>query len=182
MPKYVDDIEMESCVCGACGITWAMPRDYLNARRKDGKGFSCPNGDSRAYCTTTEDRLRRELEQKERELTNARSRAMTAEHECQQITKAHKKMRSRVMNGVCPCCNRTFSNLREHMKTQHSDFSEKASLSVLRMAFGMTQGAVADEASVRAYHVSLYERDKPVPSHVKTRLEAWISTHESEQP
>ena len=64
-----------------------------------------------------------------------------------QVSKAHKRMRERVMNGVCPCCNRTFQNLREHMKSEHADFGTVQTLAALRQAFGMTQEAVAKEAA-----------------------------------
>jgi hypothetical protein len=29
------------------------------------------------------------------------------------------KIKNRVGNGVCPCCDRSFTNLRRHMSTQH---------------------------------------------------------------
>jgi len=32
------------------------------------------------------------------------------------------KIKRRVQHGVCPCCNRTFSNLASHMKTKHPEF------------------------------------------------------------
>jgi hypothetical protein len=41
-------------------------------------------------------------------------------------TKGHvtrkKRQLERVASGVCPCCNRSFVNLRRHMKTQHPEF------------------------------------------------------------
>lgn len=40
---------------------------------------------------------------------------------------ATKRLSNRVKNGVCPCCTRSFHNLREHMKTQHPDFKAPAS-------------------------------------------------------
>lgn len=32
------------------------------------------------------------------------------------------RIKNRVKNGVCPCCNRTFENLARHMQAKHSDF------------------------------------------------------------
>ena len=34
-----------------------------------------------------------------------------------------KKFIERTGNGVCPCCKRSFTNLRRHMNTKHPNFS-----------------------------------------------------------
>jgi hypothetical protein len=33
------------------------------------------------------------------------------------------RIKNRVKNGVCICCNRSFSDLHQHMLTKHPDFS-----------------------------------------------------------
>lgn len=33
------------------------------------------------------------------------------------------RLKKRIAAGVCPCCNRSFANLREHMAGQHPDFT-----------------------------------------------------------
>jgi 4-hydroxy-3-methylbut-2-en-1-yl diphosphate synthase IspG/GcpE len=38
------------------------------------------------------------------------------------------ELAKRAKAGVCPCCNRTFSNMAEHMKKQHADFDGKVDL------------------------------------------------------
>lgn len=35
-----------------------------------------------------------------------------------------KAQTTRVKNGVCPCCNRSFQNLKRHMNTKHPNWSE----------------------------------------------------------
>lgn len=35
------------------------------------------------------------------------------------------KVKNRVKNGVCPCCNRSFSDLRRHMESKHPDYNLK---------------------------------------------------------
>lgn len=37
------------------------------------------------------------------------------------------RMKNRVGNGVCPCCNRHFKNLQGHMKTKHPEFKDSES-------------------------------------------------------
>jgi hypothetical protein len=31
----------------------------------------------------------------------------------------------RIGNGVCPCCNRSFTNLRRHMTTKHPEYPKE---------------------------------------------------------
>lgn len=175
MAQFVDNEWLESMVCGKCGIHWAAPAHFLEERRSDGKTFWCPNGDPRVYRESTEDKLKRELERKQQVIDAANARAATAEREKSTISKAHKRMRIRVMNGVCPCCDRTFQNLMKHMQTQHPDFAKTTKmLQTIRSAFGMTQGDVAKEAHVNTNYVSLYERDKEVPAYAKARLDEWV--------
>jgi hypothetical protein len=40
-----------------------------------------------------------------------------------QTTKARNQL-ERVGNGVCPCCTRSFTNLRRHMATKHPGFKK----------------------------------------------------------
>jgi DNA-binding XRE family transcriptional regulator len=174
--QYVENEWLESCHCGKCGITWAMPTVFLAARRQDGKTFYCPNGDPRVFRESSEDRLKKELE-RQRQITEAeQARAARIERERDQVARAHQRMRQRVMNGVCPCCNRTFQNLMQHMKTEHA---ADLNVGTLRQAFGMTQAAVADEAGVDPAHVSMYERGKPVVGWAKSALDGWVDRHAS---
>jgi DNA-binding transcriptional regulator YiaG len=164
--------------CCNCHVQFAMTEELYQRRLKDRNWFYCPNGHSQHYTGPTEvQKLRSELERKQEMLNAATARANSAQQQKNSILKAHRKMRVRVMNGVCPCCNRTFQNLMSHMKTQHPDFVGMRSLLVLRTAFGMSQQDVAHEAGVTAPYVSMYERQRPVPPYARSRLDAWIEEH-----
>lgn len=168
--------EVEQC-CN-CGMSFAMTADFKRRRLKDRESFYCPSGHRQHYIGKTEEqKLKEELERKQQMLDAAQARAVTAERDGEIVAKAHRKMRTRVMNGVCPCCNRTFQNLLMHMKSEHPDFKETMNLSMLRAAFCMTQAAVAKEAGVNAASVSLYEREHPVPTYAKQRLDNWVESH-----
>ena len=182
MARFVENEWLETHTCGKCGIVWAMPRRFIDARREDKATFYCPNGDPRVFSESTAERLRRDLERERQVREAAEARAGKAEHGLAQVTTAHRKMRQRVMNGVCPCCNRSFGNLREHMKTEHPDFGNVLTLFALRQAFGMTQAAVAREAGVHGGHVSNYERGKHVAGYAKDRLDAWMEKQRAMQP
>jgi DNA-binding XRE family transcriptional regulator len=164
--------------CGECGVQFAFTEEFYRRRKEDRKTWYCPNGHPRHFTGPSEEsKLRQELERKEQMLSAAQARAATAEQERQQVARAHKKMRERVMNGVCPCCNRTFQNLMQHMRSEHPDFDSIRTMHTLRIAFGMTQADVAREAGVDTAHVSLYERDKPVAGYAKQRLDSWLEMH-----
>lgn len=178
MAQYVDQQWMETHVCGNCHIAFAAPADFWARRRNDRKSWFCPNGHERHFTGPTDaEKLRSELDREKQVREAAEARAGKVEQNLAQITKAHRKMRERVMNGVCPCCNRSFANLREHMKSEHADFGTAKTLFALRQAFGMTQAAVAREAGVDTTYVSFYENEKNLPAYAKERIEAWLNQH-----
>ena len=178
MSTFSDNVWFEVEHCYKCSMAFAMPSDFKRNKLKDRSTFYCPSGHPQYYIGQTEEqRLKKELEQKAKLLEAANDRVDVVKRERDHITKAHVKMRSRVMNGVCPCCNRTFQNLMSHMKSEHPEFRDIKTVAALRAAFGMTQADVAREAGVHAVHVSLYERDKPVSRYIKNRLEAWADRH-----
>lgn len=164
--------------CYKCGVTFAMTADMDRRRRNDHEKFYCPNGHGQAYLGKTEaQKLREELDAQTRRLENARQNVERVRHERDAVAKAHRKMRARVMNGVCPCCNRSFANLRQHMQGEHPEFGKPQTVRALREAFGLTQAQVADEAGVKMPYVSLYERGKPVPVDARDNLEWWLDQH-----
>lgn len=165
--------------CCNCGVSFAMTADFKRRRLEDRKIFYCPAGHGQHYTGKTEaQRLKDELERKNQMLDAANARAATAEQEKSRVSKSHKIMRARIVNGVCPCCNRTFQNLLMHMKSEHPDFKAAMSLQTLRNSFGMTQAAVAAEAGVHPVHVSLYERERPVSARAKQRISDWLDRHD----
>lgn len=129
-------VQMHTICCCVCGMEFAVPDGWYRARlRGDGgnRGFHCPNGHAQHFVgKTAEERLREELQRaeakaaQERTLREAAERSATAQRA--QTTKAkneNKRLRTRVANGVCPCCNRTFGNLARHMSAKHPDFQHK---------------------------------------------------------
>lgn len=175
MASFVENQWLATEICCNCGMLFAMPADVQRRRREDHKSFFCPAGHGQHYTGPTEaDKLRREVEREREVREAAETRAGKAEQNLAQVARAHRKMRERVMNGVCPCCNRSFGNLREHMKTEHADFGGARTLLELRQAFGMTQAAVANEAGVPQPVVSAFERGKPVSRQASERLQAWL--------
>lgn len=118
--------------CGKCGVDWAQPERFTEERRKDGKRFYCPNGHPREFRESDVDRLKRELaaakgnerwyqQQSERLRVERdhleRSRAATRGH----LTRTKK----RIADGLCPCCDRFFDNVKLHMTVEHPDYEHE---------------------------------------------------------
>jgi len=118
--------------CPTCGVAHMFPRAlYDTARRSKKNGaIYCPNGHGWHYnIDTPEDQLRRErdllkqrLAQKDDQISLLHAQKTSAERSLT-ATKGHlTKVRTRISQGVCPCCHRTFSNMARHMTAKHPQF------------------------------------------------------------
>lgn len=112
----VDWVQME---CGECGILFCVPDGWHRERKERGTGWTCPNGHGRVYRETDVQRLKRELAAKEEQLRFEQERVARAERQLTSARGQLTRVKNRVRNGVCPCCNRTFQNLMRHMASQH---------------------------------------------------------------
>lgn len=115
---------MESCY--RCKVWHAVPETlYRTAQQRPGKvEVFCPNGHGYVYqkgesveeiLRRENDRLKQQLAQKDDQIIEALDERDKVKHD---LTAVKKKM-TRVANGVCPDCNRSFANLGRHMETKH---------------------------------------------------------------
>jgi NMD protein affecting ribosome stability and mRNA decay len=141
MPKtatitYESELVVETC-CN-CGVPFAIHRPQYDQLQESGKTFYCPAGHPQHY--TRNQRLADELEKLKRELevaqedveywnNQAEAQALAA-REARRAAGTAKasltRLRKRVANGVCPCCNRQFTNLGRHMATKHPEYQGEA--------------------------------------------------------
>lgn len=127
--------EQEFHNCPSCFVYYSAPKSLFAARRADGEYFYCPNGHRLSYKDNENDKIRRERDRLKQEaarlegsVTYHREQREAAERRAAAARGQVTKIKRRVNNGVCPCCNRTFGNLLRHMQTQHADFvAEEAS-------------------------------------------------------
>ena len=119
---------LEAITCWVCGIEFGLPQIYLRNRRVDGKGFRCPNGDHISFGESDADKLRRErdllqqrLAEKDDAIARQREQRLAAERQVVAAKGQITRLKKRANAGVCPCCNRTFSNMARHMQTKHPD-------------------------------------------------------------
>lgn len=182
MAQFSEDQWFNVIHCYKCSMAFGVPVEFDKERLKRRDSFWCPAGHQQHYIGETEEqKLRREVERKTQQVEAANARANAANQQRDAVSKAHRKMRLRVANGVCPCCNRTFQNLLSHMKTEHPDFATFKQLATLRQVFGMTQADVAGEAGVNASHVSQYERGRPTAGYAQRAIEGWLARYQMQE-
>lgn len=111
----------------SCGLTYAVPETWRVERTRDHKTFYCPNGCNRHYPGESDiDRLKREKEQTalglQAKLNEANHARIVAEKARDKAVRDKRKVERRIAHGVCPCCNKTFADVSQHMITEHKDF------------------------------------------------------------
>ncbi len=117
----------QTCIYARCGIVFAMTKEATDLRKRDHSIFFCPNGHEQHYSGESdlekETRLRKEAEQR---ILQSQAATNEARHEAEVLKRqiaAGKgqltRVKNRIARGVCTCCNRTFQNLANHMKTEH---------------------------------------------------------------
>lgn len=120
-----------SIVCCQCAVQFFMPNALYNQRKEDRKLFYCPNGHGQHFTETEVQKLKKQLEAAERQrkwAEEARDSALRDRDHAQKAARTVRghmaRLRKRVGNGVCPCCSRSFVNLRRHIATKHPEFTE----------------------------------------------------------
>lgn len=136
--KFTGDADLIAVSCSSCHITYAIPESLNRAAlrwrgdRSDGRGWKlcCPLGHTWWYIGETalerEKRLRQQTEdrarwaeqrlQAERDLREDTERRLSAQKG------ATTRAKRRHAAGVCPCCHRSFKQLRNHMAAKHPDY------------------------------------------------------------
>lgn len=121
---------LESIECGGCGTTFAINSALYRQWRENGASVRCPNPACKwKEMVVTESevaKLTKQLADSERRLQFQTDMRRAAEAETARVEKARRRLEKRVANGVCPCCQRSFVNLRRHIAAKHPDFTTEA--------------------------------------------------------
>lgn len=119
--------------CYSCKVEFMMA-DHTHAvamEKREKFNFCCPYGHEQHYVSGESelDKLRRErdrLKQNEAWYNDALKDAREARDLAERRRAAAKgqitRLKKRAAAGVCPCCNRTFSDLARHMAGKHPEF------------------------------------------------------------
>lgn len=115
--------------CAACGMTFGLTADFIRRRRTDGGTFYCPAGHTNHYRENEHDKIRRERDRLKQQqaryedwLKEERERREQAERSASARKGQITRLKNRAAAGVCPCCSRSFENLRRHMSAKHPSF------------------------------------------------------------
>ena len=118
--------------CPSCGVAFAYPDRLDRKFREYGESFYCPSGHPQSYTKSEVQRLREQLEAAQKEANAAltreqveRDQRLAAERERDKEKRASKRIKRRAAAGLCPCCNRSFENVKQHLATKHPEFAEK---------------------------------------------------------
>ena len=169
------NVELVYVTTSCCSLTQGIPRAQYDRCKRRGDEFYCCNcGAAQVFTTTENDKLKKQLKQTEDNLQRSKMQTSRALDQRNRVKRAHAKMRYRVKNGVCPCCNRSFESLWHHIRKEHPEFGDDKTLRQFREAYGMTQYDFAQEIGVDAGHISAFERDATVTQWAKDRIEAWM--------
>lgn len=103
-----------------CDVTFAMSEATYDETRATGRDWYCPNGHRRCWTGKTTTQKLRDAEAREVHLAD-QLRASEASAEAARVATA--RLLQRAINGVCPCCKRSFENLRRHVATMHPDLT-----------------------------------------------------------
>lgn len=124
--NHTETFTVYHCCHKGCGVSFALNDDFVRRRKNDRESWYCPNGHSQWFPGETDsDKAQRLAGQLDMERT--RRAAITKQLDYQTrarkaVSTRLKKVKHRVGHGVCPCCNRTFSQLANHMASQHPGY------------------------------------------------------------
>lgn len=128
IPKSRDvytEVKIVIIECSSCSIDFGIGAQFMKNRRQDHGTFYCPNGHSQWYPQDNEEtKQRKRAEQAEARARSWQDQAEAAERSRIAQKAATTRLQKRVAAGVCPCCHRSFQNLRRHITGQHPDFTE----------------------------------------------------------
>jgi len=101
--KWAGIVQMTTVLCCECGAPFGMPsstQEYFSNNPQ--KSFCCPYGHKQHY---TQSKIKREL-------SEAKARVAELEITASRLDSVYK--------GVCPYCNRKYTNLTQHIQNRHA--------------------------------------------------------------
>lgn len=118
--------------CAQCKCNFGIPPKLEQTARCSEKiSFHCPYGHSNYYPKgeTEEAKLRREnqrlvqqMAHKDDQIKYERDRKDKVERRLIAQRGVTTRIKNRIGRGVCPCCDRTFQNVAQHMASQHKEY------------------------------------------------------------
>lgn len=122
------DPDFRAHTCHGCGTAFAVPAGLYDRFQRRGASLRCPNPScpwpSFSITETEADKLRKQLEAERERARRAHEAREWAEKQLTAQKGQNTKLRKRIANGVCPCCHRSFQNVKRHVAMKHPDYAE----------------------------------------------------------
>ncbi len=134
--ETIVEVTLIPVTCHKCSGVYGLSSRFDREKHEKGGSWHCPYCDvSTVYRTSENERLKQELaktihraEQREAALRDeakyANELAVRAEHARRGEKAAKTRIKNRIAKGICPCCNRGFGNLGQHMREKHPEFTQ----------------------------------------------------------
>lgn len=127
---------IETCCNSNCKVQFMMTDAYHQTAlsKRENFKFHCPNGHAQWYVSGESDldKMRRERDRAVQKVAEREDTIRELEGDKERLGREKSALRgqitrvkNRVKNGVCPCCNRTFANLAAHMKSKHPAYTNE---------------------------------------------------------
>lgn len=124
--SYTATGELVKITCW-CSIPFAIPESiYRQAQGPSHTTFYCPMGHTCSYKNNDYDQTKENLAWYEAALERTQQTLGATERSLAAQKGVTTKIKKRIANGVCPCCNRQFQNVARHMAGQHPEFTPES--------------------------------------------------------
>lgn len=128
--QYTGELTVVTCWCGMVHAVPTDLRDYQMRCHRDGvkmPDIYCPLGHTHAPAGEGEAaKLQRRLQAEREAAARARAQRDQVEASLRAQKAATTRAKKRHAAAVCPCCQRSFVQLRRHMATKHPDYDPVA--------------------------------------------------------
>lgn len=110
-------------VCFKCACIFAMSETMYNEMRRTHETFYCPSGHNQHYTSRSKEQiLRDKLRVMEEDRDGWRRQEEKRTRQLSAARGVTTRIKNRIGHGVCPCCQRSFQNIKRHMACKHPDY------------------------------------------------------------
>lgn len=140
MTATLHTIKLTLVTCSGCYATWGMDPLWEDRKRRDHSWWNCPYCRASLHYPEQSDIERAEaatkrahelLEQQKSctkqawEIADQRAKDRdAAERRASARAGVATRLKNRVRRGLCPCCSKSFADIKAHMESSHPGYGE----------------------------------------------------------
>ncbi len=123
--QFVENTWFYVHICWKCGIKYALESDFRQRKNNFNESWYCPNGHSTVFRDSELEKTKKRLKWAEESRDRYREHWQSEEKKVATYKGHHTRLKNRIKNGVCPCCKRSFKNVKRHIKNKHPKYGDK---------------------------------------------------------